>query len=136
MTVIVGQTRACRVCGAEKHYPFAFGYGNKLCKDCRRIADRPRLAARKVATAEKRRADRLARKKLWRDANRHESVGTRRGACTPRHDQFGASVSALESQWGPYATWTREQHATHSKLLRMLAGVPEDIAPDARKVAA
>ena len=137
MATIVGQTRACRDCGLEKHYPFAFGYGNKRCKDCRRLADRPRLAARKAATAEKRRADRLARQKVWRDARKHESVGTRRGAASPRHDLFSVSIAQLERLWGaPYATWTREQHAQHSALLRQMAGVPEDVAPDARKVAA
>jgi len=120
--VIVGTMRRCNTCGVPK-YSTAFGKGKASCKDCRN----------KYSEVERR--AQLERMKAWRERRRAEQSANVRGK-RALPDRFAASVATLERTWGPYATWTRDKHAQHSTLLRAASGVPEDVAPDARKVAA
>jgi len=118
--VLLSPLRGCKVCRVPKNYPAEFGIGRRVCHSCRALSD---------SSAQR------ERMKAWRAQRRSEQRENMRGKRV-LPDRFAESVATLERTWGPYATWTRVQHAQHSAVLRQLAGVPEDVAPDARKVAA
>lgn len=117
--VLLSPWRLCKVCKARKPYPADFGIARRICHACRAASD---------STAQRQRMQ------AWRERRRGEQRENRRGVRV-LPDRFAETLAQLVPIYGPYATWTREQHATHSAVLRQLAGVPDEIAPDARRVA-
>lgn len=111
--VLLSPWRVCKVCHERQSYPAAFGLYRRICHACRAAKDTD--------------AQRL-RMKAWREQRKAEQRENVRGKRLMA-DRFALSVQTLEALWGPYRTWTREQHAQHSVMLRQLAGVPEDPQP-------
>lgn len=125
--------RACSKCGERKCWPASFANGRGAeCKTCFALrmqawrkaiaSDARRSAQFRTKLREKQRAVRAAKRAL-RGERPERAVGP-----------FDTTRIALERAWGAYATWTRDQHAQHSAILRRMAGI-EDETPRAEVAA-
>lgn len=130
MSETVDGLRACSKCGVPKCWPASFAKPRgAVCKACR-----AEYKARHHAETRSRvRAEARAARRRERESARmaHLAVLARRAERkdkwrTPQGNPFDATRVALEAQWGAYATWTRDQHAQHTEILRRMAGLDDE----------
>ena len=117
------EIRRCKVCKMVKAYPSEFRMHSRECRACytayvvaktriRRAAQTPEMKAQKAAEAA---AKKAAKKKP-----------TAKFKHTP--GPFEITLARLVQKWGPYRTWTRHQHALHTREIQKMTGLP--ILPD------
>ena len=117
-----GDGRVCKRCGVTKNRHTAFAPDRAVCKTCVAADQQARQEARRRAAGMTAHETRRAAY----DAAR-TTAAARTAARVP--SLFDVTRQRLESAWGPYARWTRAQHAQHTDWLYALASQQSEEHP-------
>jgi hypothetical protein len=107
-----GTLRRCVICGDHQDSAVSFRENRNKCRSCeQRENTRKKADRREVAHGEA-----LA-------------VGVRLPTrSVPHPGPFEITLARLVRKWGPYRTWTRHQHALHTREIQKMTGLP--VIPD------